>query len=178
MKSDGEQLQKRNLGELVGERVRIALRGRVWWATFQVGHEQQRRSLKTTSKKEAIRKAFKIDCELAEGTYQTPTKSPAIEMVTAAYVAHLQTDGKAERTIAKVNLVIRRVLALAEARKGGTIADINLPFVDAYRAQRAGKGAKPKTLLNETVIVRQIINFALRETSLPRIPCENSNCER
>ena len=39
--------------------VRIALRGRVWWATFQVGHEQQRRSLKTKSKKRRSAKLSK-----------------------------------------------------------------------------------------------------------------------
>jgi integrase len=126
--------------------------------------------MKWSSKKEATRKAFKIDCELAEGTYQPSRKSPGIEMVTAAYVAHLQTDGKAKRTIANFNLVIRRVLALAEARKVRTIADINLPFVDAYRAQRAAEGAKPKTLLNETVILRQIVNFALERNIITADP--------
>lgn len=37
--------------ELIGERVRIFRRGRVWYANFQAGGRQHRPSLQTTSKK-------------------------------------------------------------------------------------------------------------------------------
>src|SRR5579859_480237 len=117
-------------GELVGELVRIRQRGIVWFANFQHNGKQCRPSLKTTSKKEARRKALKIEAALLEGRFQENTKAPAIKLVTTEYVAHLKTERKAKKTIAKVNLVIRRLLDLAERRKARSIAEVNLRFVD------------------------------------------------
>src|SRR5262245_46222544 len=50
--------------EQVGEFVRIFQRGDKWYANFQVAGQQKRQSLKTTSKKEARRRALRIERDL------------------------------------------------------------------------------------------------------------------
>ena len=60
-----------------------------------------------------------------------------------------------------------------DAAKAKSILDINLTFIDAYRAEavaRKSKPAEPKTLLNETVIIRQIVNFALSRNMITTDP--------
>ena len=59
-----------NGSEPVGEHVRIFQRGRTWYANFQQDGKQHRPSLKTTNKKEARRRALKIDVELSTGQWK------------------------------------------------------------------------------------------------------------
>ena len=47
---------------------------------------------------------------------------------------------------------------------------IDLKFVDAYRKMRADDGAAPRTRYTETVVVRQLINFALSRDLLATDP--------
>jgi integrase len=150
--------------EKIGDLVSIFQRGGRWYANYQFNDKQQRPSLQTASKKEARRKAIRIEAELLEGRHAKPVKAPRIQQVTAAYIKNLRSENKAQKTLAKCLLVERRVLDLAVRRKARSINDINLAFIDAYRAEavtRELKPASPKTLLNELVIVRQIVNFAL-----------------
>jgi integrase len=168
-----DRRKKRIEGELVGELVRIRQRGKNWFANFQHNGKQCRPSLKSNSKKEARRKALKIEAALLEGRFQETTKAPSIKKVTEDYVAHLRTERKAKKTIAKVELVIRRILNLAERGRARTIVELNLRFVDAYRSERVDAGAKPKTVLNESVILRQIVNFALQRELITADPLRN-----
>ncbi len=150
--------------EKIGDIVSIFRRGNRWYANFQLNGKQHRPSLKTTSKKQARSKAIRLEADILEGRYAKQRKAPAIEQVTSDYLSHLWTEKKAKKTLQKVELVKRRVLNLASRRKARSILDINLSFVDAYRAEavtRKLKPAEPKTLLNETVIIRQMVNFAL-----------------
>ena len=78
------------------------------------------------------------------------------------YQDHQRTEERAVKTLAKIDLVCRRVLDLARRRNAKTILDIGLAFVDQYRRERVAKKAKPKTVQNETVIIRQGVNFAIR----------------
>ena len=61
-----------NESEKVGERVRIFKRGATWHANYQFNSRQQRQSLNTDNKKTAIRKAIRLDRQLADG--ELPTK--------------------------------------------------------------------------------------------------------
>jgi integrase len=147
--------------EKIGDHVSIFQRGDRWYANFQQDGKQIRQSLKTTSKKQARQKAIRLEAALQDGTYGRPKKAPPISTVTTSYLAHLRTEQKAAKTIQKVDLVVRRVHDLAARRRLPSVADLDLSFVDAYRSERVAAGAKPKTVLNETVIVRQIVNFSL-----------------
>ena len=152
---------RKPLYEKIGDRVSIFQRGERWYANFQQHGKQVRQSLKTTSKKQARQKAIRLEANLQDGSYARAKKAPSISAVTDRYVAHLRTEQKAAKTIQKVELVVRRVLDLADRRRLRSVADLDLTFIDAYRSERVAAGAKPKTVLNETVIVRQIVNFAL-----------------
>lgn len=172
MKHDSEQPDPASY-EKIGDVVSIYQRGGRWYANFQFEGKQRRQSLKTTSKKEARRRAIRLEAEIMEGRYAKQRKAPAIEQVTGAYVRHLRTESKAKRTMDKVALVQRRLLDLAERRKAKSILDVDLAFVDAYRAEavvREPKPAAPKTLLNETVIIRQFVNFALSRNMISSDP--------
>ena len=161
-------MTKRPLGsnesEKIGAFVSIIKRGSIWYANFQLDGKQRRVSLKTPNKKHARDMAIKIDADLQRGLYEQPVKAPAVASVIDAYLTSLRSDGKAKKTLQKVDLVTKRVLKLADKRKARSLLEIDLAFLDAYKAERANakRGpAAPKTVLNEAVIIRQIVNFAL-----------------
>ena len=151
-----------NSSEKIGDRVSVQLRGSIWYANFQQDGKQVRKSLKTTSKKQARALAIKLEAELQTGSYQQQRKAATVEAAKDAYLKHLHTERRAKRTIQKVELVMRRVAQLAARRKAKSLLDIDLLFVDAYRAERVAACARPKTVLNESVIIRQLVNFALK----------------
>jgi integrase len=148
--------------EPVGDRVRIYRRGATWYANFQHDGRQHRPSLKTTSKKEARRRALRIEADLAAGAgFGAPPPPTRVADVIAAYTDFLRTEDRAPKTLAKYAMVFARVAALAAARRVRDVSGLDRSFVDAYRRQRADAGAAPKTRHTETVIVRQLVNFAL-----------------
>lgn len=132
--------------EPVGEHVRIYRRGRVWYANYQAGRKQHRVSLKTTSKKRARLKASKIDTELATGKWKPAAETATVEAAIAAYREKLRADDLAPKTLAKYEMLLRRIAALAADRRARDLSHLDLAFVDAYRTGRAKAGAKPKTV--------------------------------
>jgi integrase len=147
--------------EPVGEVVRIFRRGRVWWANFQRGGRQHRKTLGTPSKKEARRRALLLEAELLEGRYQSRPKPPTVDEAVEAYLRHLHTERRAARTLAKYEAVLDRARQLLRARRAASLLDLDLRAVDSYRHARVAAGAAPKTVYTETVILRQLVNFAL-----------------
>lgn len=140
--------------------VAIFQRGRPWWANFQLNGKQRRKSLKTASKKEARRRALLLEAELVQGSYQADRRPPRIEEVVAAYLKYARTEDRAAKTITKYTEVFGRVIELASDLGRTNILGIDLGFVDEYRHQRTAKGRAPKTIYNETMIIRQLVNFA------------------
>jgi site-specific recombinase XerD len=158
--------------EKVGDVVSIFQRGGRWYANFQHDGRQQRKSLKTKSKKQARQKALVIEAQLLEGRYDRPVRAPSIESVFEEYLANLKAEGKAKKTLAKIDLVRRRLLLLVVRRRLRTVLDIDLSLIDAYRSMRTSgeNKAMPKTLLNELVIIRQLVNFGLSRGKIIRDP--------
>lgn len=158
--------------ERIGDRVRIYLRGNTWYANFQHERRQHRLSLETSSKKQARTLAIRLEADLAAGRYEEQVKAVGISTAIEAYVKYLKTEGRARKTLQKVELVMHRVRTLAEARDCESLLDIDLSFVDAYRAELARQGRAQKTLLNQTVIIRQLINFALQRQMIRKDPLQ------
>jgi site-specific recombinase XerD len=157
--------------ERVGELVSIFLRGKLWWANFQHEGRQQRKSLKTRNKKEARKRAAALDVSLQTGEYGKGSHQPgSIADGIAEYLKYLETEGRAHRTLTKY----RRVLAFTESLAGElrltTLDEIDLRFIDAYRHRLVNNGKAPKTVFSETMIVRQLINFALSRKHLRTDP--------
>jgi len=147
--------------ELVGDRVRIFQRGRNWSANFQLDGRQRRESLRTTSKKEARRRALVLEARLLDGRYKDRPKPPPAELVVEEYMRYLRTERRAVKTIVKYQKVFDRLQDLLRLRCAATILELDLKAVDAYRHARVAAGAAPKTVYTESVIVRQLVNFAL-----------------
>src|SRR5689334_17995693 len=103
--------------ELVGERVRIFLRGRTWYANFQQGRKQHRPSLKTRSKKEARRRALLIEADLAKGTWKVSRPPSSVGDAIAAYRDFLRAEERSPKTLAKYGKVFDRVAELAKRRR-------------------------------------------------------------
>jgi integrase len=67
---------------------------------------------------------------------------------------------------------------LADERKAKDLSGINLKFIDAYRRLRTDEGAQPKTRYTETVIIRQLVNFALSRDMLTTDPLKGLSVKK
>jgi len=174
--------------ELVGDRVRIFERDGRWHANFQHDGQQIRQSLKTSSKKEARRKAIQIDAKLANNEFTVQTRAPSLEHVIDKYREYLQTEGRAAKTMAKYEFAFKLFLDLANRRKVRSVLGVNQVFVDAFRAERKkatkagadkdGRTAAMKTVHNDTVLLRQVVNFAFRRGMIATDPLRGMKLSR
>jgi integrase len=155
-----ESKQPRNQYEPIGDIVRIFLKGKTWWANFQVNGRQRRQSLHTSSKKEGRRRALLLEADLLRGNPPSEGHAGSVASTIEGYRSYLKAEKRAPKTLVKYNGVLNRLQKLTECRKVRTMAGIDLRFVDAYRKQRTEEGSAPKTIFNETMIVRQLVNFA------------------
>jgi integrase len=155
-----ENNHSRNKNELVGEIVRIFLKGETWWANYQARGHQKRTSLRTTNKKEARRRALLLEADLLRGHAEPGGKSSSIDAAIDSYRSYLKAERRSKKTLAKYNKVLDRVRVLACQFHRKTVAGVDLQFIDAYRKDRTEAEAAPKTIYNETMIVRRLVNFA------------------
>jgi integrase len=168
--SDLHSCPERNRYEQVGEFVRIFRRGDLWYANFQHQGKQLRRSLKTKSKKEARSRAIRLENDLCGGGVQTSSRVPTIVEVIEEYKAFLQMESRAKETIARYSSVFDDLSLFAAGRNAIRISQVNLPFLDAYRQNRLGKKRQPTTVHKETVIIKQLLNFAVSRGRLAKNP--------
>lgn len=174
--------------ELIGEHVRIFERDGRWHANFQHQGRQVRQSLKTSSKKEARRKAIQIEAKLANNEFTIQTRAPSVAQVIDKYRQYLQTEGRAIKTMAKYEFAFKLFIDLAERRKVRSVLGVNQVFVDAFRAERKkdikagadknGKTAAMKTVHNDTVLLRQLVNFAVRRGMIATDPLRGMKLAR
>jgi integrase len=156
--------------EKIGEHVAIYQRGQRWYANYQFNGKQIRQSLRTTSKKQARTKAIQIEADLTSGRFTEQKRAPSLQAVIDRYRDHLVTEGRAKKTLAKYEHAFGVYLTLAERLKVKNILGVNQTFVDAFRAERVANGAAPKTVHNDTVTLRQIVNFAISRGLIQRDP--------
>ncbi|MCH7725690.1 MAG: site-specific integrase, partial [Planctomycetes bacterium] len=128
-------------------------------------------SLKTRSKKEARRRALLIEKEILAGEHKHQRRAPLIEDVVHQYLEHLRAEERSEKTIRKYQFCFDLLLEVAACLKVARISHLGITMVDRYRAERVRgsakrKPAKPKTIHNDTVCIRQLVNFALRRELL------------
>jgi integrase len=152
--------QPRNQSESIGDVVRIFLKGDIWWANYQANRRQRRVSLHTSSKKEARRRALLLEADILRGQLGQDGPSRSVESAIDAYRSYLNAEKRAPKTLVKYNGVLDRVAELAGRLKRKSMAGIDLQFIDAYRKDRTDAEAAPKTIYNETIIIKQLVNFA------------------
>jgi integrase len=184
MKHDNENSNgsKKSSYELVGEMVRIFQRGGRWYANFQHNGRQQRTSLKTNSKKEARRRAIQLEADLLSGSYAAAAKAPGLDKVIDDYRSYLQGRRRGDKTLTKYEYAFQQFLDLAKRRRVKSIEQVDLSFVDAFRKQRRRHGSKKlasaKTVHNDLVLLRQVVNFALRRKMIQSDPLAGLQLEK
>lgn len=147
--------------ELAGERVSIFQRGHTWYANYQHEGRQYRPSLHTRSKKEARRRAIRLEAELLNGQRPSAGKIPSLSSVIEKYTQFLTSEGRAKKTLGKYDSIFRRLKDLAGRRRVTKITGVTLDLVDAYKSQRVADEAAKKTIYTEVVVIRQLVNYAL-----------------
>lgn len=153
--------------ERVGELVSIFRREKTWYANFQHKGRQKRQSLKTTDRKEAIRRAQKLNGELIAGTWAHRPADIRVEEAITGYLDHLAGEGRSPKTLTKYRQIFG---LLAEQNHVQHVSDIHIRLVEAFRAQRAKGGAKPKTIYTDTVIVRQLVKYCFDRELISKDP--------
>ncbi|MCD4728589.1 MAG: tyrosine-type recombinase/integrase, partial [Pirellulales bacterium] len=108
----------------------------------------------------------------ARGNYEPAVKPPTVEKVIVDYRKYLRAERRSTKTLAKYDHAFKRVVDLAQRRSARSIMDINLAFVDAFRAERVAEGAAPKTVHNDTVTIRQLTKFAVRRGLIAKDPLQ------
>jgi hypothetical protein len=127
--------------EKVGEVVSIFQRNSNWYANYQHGGRQVRRSLKTKSKKEARRRALLIEKDLLAGAYKHHKQAPLLKDTVETYLNHLRSEGRAGKTIRKYEYCFGLLLELAE-RRGRTRVLAGGRGARGPVPRRAGRGRR------------------------------------
>jgi site-specific recombinase XerD len=120
--------------------------------------------------KQARRRALRIAHELEAGSWKATPAPCSVKEGIGAYTNFLRAEGRALKTLSKYEKVFERVLDLAEQMKIKDLAGLNLQFIDRYKQRRSDSGTAPKTRYSETVIIRQLINFAISRDMLVSDP--------
>ena len=155
--------------EKVGEKVSIFLRNGRWYANYQQGRRQVRKSLKTSSKKEARRKALAIERDLLVGKRLFDKRPPLITDITAAFLEAKEGDGLAPSTLEKYGFCIGQMKQVAEELSAKRVSEIDAYFMDKFRKRRTEALSKrpgrdgQKTATNDMVTIREIVNYALEK---------------
>jgi hypothetical protein len=160
----------RDESELVDKLVRIFRRGLTWSANYQFGGRQYRKSLKSTSKKEARRLALLLEDELLEGRSPVLTRPRTAEHVAEQYLDSLRTDRRDAKTLAKYKQVLERRYLLLTERHATSILDMNTRTFDTYLSRRVKEGVGEEKLYTEKVIVRQLVDFVMSRGLITRDP--------
>lgn len=158
--------------EKIGDRVIIFKRGTKWWAQFSQDGKQQKKSLKTSSKKQARTLAIQLEAELLSGSYKKAVTPCAIREAADAYLLHLRTENRAEATLVRYGSELDRFEAFARGRGVSRLSQVTIRLVEQYRAERAEQ-IKPRTLHHETVLVKQLVNYAVSRDLLGENPLKN-----
>ncbi len=125
--------------ENIGDVVRIFQCGARWYANFQWEGKQQRPSLKTTGKKEACRRAIRLEAEILEGRFTESVRAPSVKAVTDAYVAYMKSEGRAKKTFQKIELVAGQ----SDTNSGAVALQNEVQHPSATRRNDSQKRHKP-----------------------------------
>ena len=126
----------------VGERVSLVRRGKkgIWQMEFHFqGHRLK--STRTKNLKFAKRKAFQIEAQLIDGTFELattrePAESVSIQFAIESYISHHKAEGARRRTYVRyqgmLNLFSERLV-----EKGiSMLEDVEISHIDKYREAR------------------------------------------
>lgn len=153
--------EKENDRVPIGERVIMYRRGKrgVWTAEFSQHDRHCRRSLRTTNKKVALRRATQLDHELSCGMLKPPTPATAITDAVQQYIDFLKCERRAVKTVVRYRGELNTFEAFCNGRGVRRLAQISPSLLDAYRAWRSTTH-HPNTVFHETMVIKQLLRWS------------------
>ena len=116
--------------------------------------------LKPVTRRTQSSRPLDIDRRLATGESPAPPDNCTIAAAIALYDEYLVSERRSSKTLTKYRFVLRFIDNLADRLGRSLLSQLDLPFIDKFRAERA-KSCSPKTIYTDVVIVRQLIKFGL-----------------
>jgi site-specific recombinase XerD len=158
-----------------------------WYIDYSIGGVQFRRSLRTSSKRRAIRLAKTKDAELTLGVAQTPSQRPALIVdVTDQYIKSLALRGRRPGTLADYARDLAQFAAYARSQGIVRLQDANERLLEDFQQRLKSEGMRgivaqpksgrrigrnaPKTIRTKLKSVRQLIKWALKRRLLLQDP--------
>jgi integrase len=162
----------------VGDRITIYPRGRknVYVADFHFEGRHCRKSLGTTVKRIATRRAISLQQTLDDGSYcaselKTVKASKSITLVNAAkeFVNFSETEGRRRRTVVKQRGILNRFSDFARENGIQQLIDVDLRLIDGFRAFRK-LTLKPKSMSNDGQLLKQFLEWCTERQLIERNP--------
>ena len=155
--------------ERIGERVSIFLNSRIWYANWQEGSKQQRKSLRTRNHDVARQKARVLESELS-GAVPRQAGTFDVAAVVQAYLDVQESNDRAAKTMMKYRDVLNRFAAQCQAAGVRLMHAISVQTIDEFGVRRRRDGMAAKTVYTELTIIRQWLNFAVTRRMLNASP--------
>ena len=155
--------------ERIGERVSIFLNSRIWYANWQEGPKQQRKSLRTRNHDVARQKARVLESELS-GAVPRQAGTFDVAAVVQAYLDVQESNDRAAKTMMKYRDVLNRFAAHCQAAGVRLMHAISVQTIDEFGVRRRRDGMAAKTVYTELTIIRQWLNFAVTRRMLNASP--------
>jgi integrase len=100
------------------------------------------------------------------------------------YDSFLVTEGRADKTLKKYRFALKLIAECAAKCGVQKVSQFDIRFVDRFRKARKdgelskSRPAKPKTVFQDTVLLRQLVNFALRRKLIASDPLAGLTIKR
>jgi integrase len=159
----------------ITDRVTIYPRGkkRLWVADFFFDGVHRRVSLKTSNKREAMKRAQKLSVDLDEGQFQRKATPIGLGDAIARYLASLEARGNAKRTNRCYATVLDDLAKFAEQRRIAHLHRIGHHFLDEFVThRRQERQHSAKTIYHHVTIVKQLFRFAVRQKLIREYPLD------
>jgi integrase len=162
----------------VGARMTIYTRGnrKIYYADFHHNGTHCRRSLKTTIKREAIRRAANLEQSLGDqhGVVTNPavpatTSNMSVAAAAKEFTAFSRTEGRRRRTIVKQVGILTRFAEFAKKNGAHQLGDVDLRLIDAYRNERKAT-LSPKSMHNEAQLLKQFLGWCAERQMIASSP--------
>lgn len=174
-RQNGQNVKYDLVGELVSIYQRVA--SKKWYAYWRIDGRPFRRSLGTEHVGKARKLALELEKQILAGDDVKPLQPVLIEDAIEEYINYLRGQRRSLKTIGKYQHCFAIVVKLANERNLKRLTQIDHRFVDGFRNQRAA-AAEPKTVANDLVTIRQLINFALQRKLITEDPLHGLKIEK
>jgi integrase len=145
---------------VVGDKVKLRRRGKkdTWVAHYHHNGQHRKRSMKTSNRQIAHKRAIILEAELASGDYVQRPRAVGIEQAVKEYLESKRGDGCRPKTMAKYTQWLADFTKFAAANDARYLGQINVKLYELFRASKA-PNASPKSRYTGLTIIRQFVGW-------------------